>query len=182
MTAANVAQFIDALEDPHRQADCRELIGVMREICGCEPAMWGGSMVGFGQYHYRYDSGREGSYFVTGFAPRKTALTVYIMPGFAGFEDQLEQLGPHKTGRSCLYLKRLDAVDRDVLGELIRRSVDVMRALCVHVLNARATGTGKKTPPGGGVNIDERKTGVRPSVRRGPVRSRSRDPAPRPRR
>lgn len=124
--SASVEEFIDGIDDPQRRADCRELLVTLREICGCEPVMWG-NMVGFGTYHYRYASGREGDFFITGFASRKTALTVYIMPGFDDYAEHLERLGPHKTGRSCLYLKRLDAVDREVLYELIRRSVEVMR-------------------------------------------------------
>lgn len=123
---ASVDDFIDGIDDPQRRADCRELLETLREICGCGPVMWG-NMVGFGTYHYRYASGREGDFFITGFAPRKSALTVYIMPGFDDFAEQLERLGPHKTGRSCLYLKRLDDVNRDVLRGLVRRSVEVMR-------------------------------------------------------
>ena len=83
--------------------------------------------MGFGRYHYQYDSGREGDFFITGFSPRKTALTVYIMPGFDRYEERLQRLGPHKTGKSCLYLKNLDAIDRDVLEEIIRDSVSAMR-------------------------------------------------------
>jgi hypothetical protein len=89
--------------------------------------MWGSSLVGFGRYHYRYASGREGDFFVTGFSPRKTALTVYVMPGFDDYAEQLDKLGPYKTGKSCLYLKNLDTVDRDVLESIIADSVEVMR-------------------------------------------------------
>jgi hypothetical protein len=99
----------------------------MKTITGSEPKMWGSSLVGFGRYHYRYASGREGEYFITGFSPRKSALTVYIMPGFGGNQARLEKLGPHKTGKSCLYLKNLDTIDRGILEEIIRDSVKVMR-------------------------------------------------------
>jgi hypothetical protein len=126
-TIDSVEDFVDALDNPQRQRDCREMIGVMRAITGEEPVMWGGGMVGFGRYHYRYDSGREGEFFLTGFAPRKSAFTVYVMPGLERYAGSLQQLGPHRTGRSCLYLKTLGAVDRDVLADIIRDSVDVMR-------------------------------------------------------
>ena len=99
----------------------------MEAISGSRAAMWGSSMVGFGRYQYRYASGREGEFFLTGFSPRKTALTVYVMPGLERYADQLERLGPHKTGKSCLYLKSLDAVDREVLEEIITDSVEYMR-------------------------------------------------------
>ena len=124
---ASVEDFIDAVEDGRKRADCQELIGLMRTITGHDPKLWGNSLVGFDTYHYRYASGREGDFFVTGFSPRKTALTVYIMPGLDRYAEPLERLGPHKTGKSCLYLKNLDAIDRDVLEEIIRDSVRVMR-------------------------------------------------------
>ena len=89
--------------------------------------MWGPSIVGFGKYHYKYDSGREGEFFVTGFSPRKTAMSVYIIPGFSGNEGLLERLGKHKTGKSCLYITSLADVDMDVLETLIAASVDAMR-------------------------------------------------------
>ena len=90
--------------------------------------MWGSSLVGFGRYRYRYESGREGEFFLTGFSPRKTAFTIYIMPGLARYADLCAKLGPHKTGKSCLYVRRLEAIDPDVLEEIIRDSVDFMRA------------------------------------------------------
>jgi hypothetical protein len=89
--------------------------------------MWGPSMVGYGTYHYKYDSGREGDFMVTGFSPRKQALTVYIMPGFSGFAALLDKLGKYKTGKSCLYIKRLSDVDEKVLERLISESVRQMR-------------------------------------------------------
>ena len=129
-TIANVTSvnaFIDTVEDERKRADSHELIELMRTITGHEPKLWGNGLVGFDSYHYRYASGREGDFFITGFSPRKTALTVYIMPGFDRYEDRLQRLGPHKTGKSCLYLKNLDAIDRDVLEEIIRDSVGAMR-------------------------------------------------------
>jgi hypothetical protein len=126
-TSASVENFINAVESEQKREDSREMIEIMKRITGSEPKMWGSSLIGFGSYHYKYDSGREGDFFITGFSPRKTALTVYIMPGFDRYEEQLEKLGPFKTGKSCLYLKNLDAIDRQVLEEIIRDSVAVMR-------------------------------------------------------
>ena len=126
-TTASVEDFINAVENDQKRKDSQELIAMMRKITGAEPRMWGASLVGFDQYHYKYASGREGDFFITGFSPRKTALTVYIMPGFEDYEEKMARLGPHKTGKSCLYLKNLDAVDRGVLEEIIRDSVEAMR-------------------------------------------------------
>jgi hypothetical protein len=96
----------------------------MKKITGHEPRMWGSSIVGFGQYHFKYPSGREGDWFRTGFSPRKQNLTLYVMSGFEGHEKLLARLGKHKTGKGCLYINRLDEVDRDVLSELIRKSLE----------------------------------------------------------
>jgi hypothetical protein len=127
-TRASVKAFIDAVDDERKRRDSRELAAMMSDITGSEPKMWGSSMVGFGHYHYKYASGREGDFFLTGFSPRKTALAVYIMTGFDDCAEQLARLGPYKTGKSCLYLKNLDAIDRDVLEEIVRDSVKVMRS------------------------------------------------------
>jgi hypothetical protein len=126
-TAASVDTFINAIEDPHKRQDSQDMIALMRQVTGHEPRMWGSSLVGFGSYHYRYASGREGEFFLTGFAPRKSALTIYVMPGFDRYEKFMKNLGPHKTGKSCLYVKSLDAIDRDVLEEIISDSVAHMR-------------------------------------------------------
>jgi hypothetical protein len=123
----SVNAFIDTVEDERKRADSHELIELMRTITGHEPKLWGNSLIGFDSYHYRYASGREGDFFITGFSPRKTALAIYIMPGFDDYAEQLQRLGPHKTGKSCLYVKNLDAIDRDVLEEIIRDSVSAMR-------------------------------------------------------
>ena len=124
---ASVESFIDSVADERRREDCRALVRMMSDISGCRPRIWG-SMIGFGQYHYRYASGREGDFFITGFAPRQSALTVYVMSGLAGQAARLETLGPHRTGKSCLYLKSLDTVDTGVLREIIRDSVATMRS------------------------------------------------------
>lgn len=101
---------------------------MMAEVTGEPPVMWGDSIIGFGRYRYARRDGSQHAFFLTGVSPRKTALTVYIMPGFADFADLLARLGPHTRSVSCLHIKRLDAVDFDLLTELVRRSVEVMRA------------------------------------------------------
>jgi hypothetical protein len=126
-TETAVTDFIESVTDERKRADSYELIELMRVITGSEPKLWGSSMVGFGRYQYRYKSGRAGEFFVTGFAPRSSALTIYVMPGFESLGAQLEKLGPHRTGKSCLYLKNLDAVDLAVLRKLLTDAVDIMR-------------------------------------------------------
>jgi hypothetical protein len=121
--AAAAAAFIDAVEDPERRADCRALATLMEEVTGEPPVLWGTSIVGFGRYHYRYESGREGDSFLAGFSPRKRELTLYIMAGFDRYPELMAKLGRYRTGKSCLYLKRLSDVDMAVLEELIRESV-----------------------------------------------------------
>lgn len=126
-TRASVTDFINSVEDPDKRADVRKVAAMMRRATGKRAKMWGSSMVGYGTYHYRYESGREGDYMMTGFSPRKQALTVYIMPGFEHFAGLMKKLGKYRTGRSCLYIKRLSDVDEDVLEELINESVTYMR-------------------------------------------------------
>lgn len=127
-TGASVKAFLDAIEDPVKRADARKLAKMMRAATGRRARMWGTSIVGFGRYRYRYESGREGEWMLVGFSPRKQNISIYIMPGFDRFGSLLARLGNFKTGKSCLYVKRLDDVDEEVLGELIRESVAVMRA------------------------------------------------------
>ncbi|MCT4561909.1 MAG: DUF1801 domain-containing protein [Crocinitomicaceae bacterium] len=122
----SVVDFINAVEHPKRKKDAFLLLEWMQELTGQEAVMWGDSIVGFGSYHYKYDSGREGDMPLVGFSPRKAKMVVYIMPGFARFNDLLEQLGPYKTGSSCLYMSTLDKVDHDILKELIKRSFTYM--------------------------------------------------------
>ncbi len=119
----SVDAFIDGVEDKQKQADCRVLIEVMKQVTSDEPKMWGPSIVGFGSYHYKYASGREGDWFHVGFSPRKQNLTMYITDGFEAYREQLAELGKFKTGKSCLYVKKLDDVNMDVLRELIEASV-----------------------------------------------------------
>lgn len=124
---ASVKQFLASIEDPMKRKDCMALEKLMARITGCKAEMWGGSMVGFGSYHYTYASGREGDWFLCGFAPRKQALTIYIMSGFKGYAALMKKLGKHKTGKSCLYVPSLEVVDQEVLAGLISGSVAAMR-------------------------------------------------------
>jgi hypothetical protein len=117
---ASVAEFLAGVADPKRRADAEAATALMAEVTGAEPTMWGGSIVGFGSYHYRYASGREGDWPAVGLSPRKQALTIYLSAGFDGYDDLLARLGPHSTGKSCLYVKRLSDVDDEVLRELVR--------------------------------------------------------------
>lgn len=121
-TAASVPAFLKTLEDDRQRKDCKAIVKMMKEVTGENPKMWGANMVGFGSYHYTYDSGREGDWFVTGFSPRKTNLSLYLMAGFLDFDKLLAKLGKHKTGKSCLYIKTLEDVDQGVLKKLIKES------------------------------------------------------------
>jgi Domain of unknown function (DU1801) len=129
-TSADVNVFIDALPNERRRSDARELCELMRSVTGEPPVMWGPSIVGFGSYHYRYESGRTGDAPLAAFAPRKANLVVYLA---GGYEDRypklLDKLGPHKTGKACLYAKRLGDVDLDVLRQLVERSMRVGRGV-----------------------------------------------------
>lgn len=119
----DIAAFVAGIEDEARRADAEALLDLMSAATTEEPRLWGSSMIGFGTYHYRYASGREGDWFKVGFAPRKSNITVYLLSGMVGYDDLLAKLGPHKAGKSCVYVKRLADVDRDVLTELVKRSV-----------------------------------------------------------
>jgi hypothetical protein len=122
-TRASVTAFLDAIGDERRRSECKALVKIMRRVTGARPIMWGPSIVGFGRYRYRYESGREGDWFLTGFSPRKQALTVYVMTGFKRHGTLMRKLGRHKTGASCLYLRSLEDVDPEVLEALITESV-----------------------------------------------------------
>jgi hypothetical protein len=125
-TKQSVTAFINDVDDKQRRADVKKVAAMMRRATGKKAAMWGSSIVGYGQYHYKYASGREGDFILTGFSPRKQALTVYIIPGFKRFDALMKKLGKYKTGRSCLYLKNLSDVNEKVLEQLIDRSVKFM--------------------------------------------------------
>jgi hypothetical protein len=126
-TRASVTAFMAAIEDRQMRADAKQVASMMRRATGKRATMWGPGIVGYGRYHYRYASGREGEFMITGFAPRKQALTVYIMPGFGRFDKLMSKLGKYKTGKSCLYIRRLADIDEAVLERLIRESVEYMR-------------------------------------------------------
>jgi hypothetical protein len=127
-TGASVDEFLESVQNSRRREDGFAVLAMMREITGLEPEMWGPSIIGFGDYHYKYDSGREGDFFLTGFSPRKQSLTLYIMGGLEGHENLLGKLGKHRTGAACLYINRLADVDVDVLRELIRISFESAKA------------------------------------------------------
>jgi hypothetical protein len=128
-TAASVDAFLKRIPEETRRQDCRTVLHLMQQATKAEPKMWGTSMVGFGSYHYTYPSGREGDWFLTGFAPRKQDLTLYIMSGFDRHQPLMANLGKHKTGKSCLYIKRLADVDLGVLKGLITESVKHVRKM-----------------------------------------------------
>ncbi len=123
----DVNAFLDAVENPRRRADARQLLDLMQTVTGEPPKMWGPSIVGFGKYHYRYASGRDGDSLVVGFSPRKQNLVIYIMPGFSDYGELLGKLGKFRTGRSCLYVNKLDDVDLQLLEQLVRESVEEIK-------------------------------------------------------
>ena len=126
-TRVSVTEFLAGIDDRQQRADAKKVAAMMRRATGKRAKMWGASIVGYGSYHYKYASGRDGDFMITGFSPRKQALTVYIMPGFSSFKKLMEKLGKYKTGKSCLYIKRLSDVDEKVLEKLIVESVRNMR-------------------------------------------------------
>ena len=124
---ASVTTFLGAIEDKQQRSDARKLSSMMRAATGSRAKMWGASIVGFGRYHYKYASGHEGDCFVAGYSPRKQSFSIYVMAGFSGCEKLMAKLGKHKTGKSCLYIKRLDDVDEAVLMKLIDKSAKYMQ-------------------------------------------------------
>ncbi|NNG11074.1 MAG: DUF1801 domain-containing protein [Arenibacter sp.] len=126
-TSNSVSTFLNACEPEQKRLEAWELVGLFQKITGEPPVLWGESIVGFGKYHYKYKTGREGDMLLTGFSPRKQNFSIYIMAGFPKYQDLLEKLGPHKTGKSCLYIKRLSDIDLNVLGELIKTSFETFK-------------------------------------------------------
>jgi len=122
-TKDSVAGFLGKIADAKRREDAKAVAKLMAEATGEKAEMWGSGIVGFGRHRYKYDSGREGEWMLTGFSPRKSELVVYIMPGFEHFPDLMKRLGKYKTGKSCLYIKKLEDVDTKVLKELVTQSV-----------------------------------------------------------
>lgn len=121
-TGRSVGAFVAALPE-ERRSDCDALAGMMRELTGAEGRMWGPAIVGFGDYHYKYASGREGDWFLAGFSPRKNDLTIYVMAGLDEYAEPLARLGKHKAGKSCLYVKRLADIDLGVLRAILADSI-----------------------------------------------------------
>lgn len=119
ITEKSVESYLSTLGDAQR-TEAEKLINIFKEVTKTDPAMWGSSIIGFGQYHYKYDSGREGDSLATGFSMRKSGPTIYIMPGYTDYSHILKELGPHKLGKSCLYLKSLENIDIPTLKKLIR--------------------------------------------------------------
>jgi len=125
---ASVEAFLNGIADERKRQDAFAVLHLMQEVTGEAPTMWGASIVGFGSYHYKYASGREADWMLVGFSPRKQNLTLYIMAGFAQYDELLTRLGKHSTGSSCLYIKKLQDIDLTVLRELVSQSVAHMKA------------------------------------------------------
>lgn len=129
VTKDDPASFIAAVEPEKKKADAEELLAFFNRVTGLKPQMWGPSIIGYGRYQYKYESGREGEFMLTGFSPRKQNLSLYIMPGyrFGDMQEKLSRLGKHKVGKSCLYINKLADVDMQVLEEIVRDGVAYMR-------------------------------------------------------
>jgi hypothetical protein len=126
LTDASVTDYLNAIENDQVRQDCFTILEIMQDATKAKPQMWGDSIVGFGTYHYVYASGREGDWMLTGFAPRKKNITLYIMSGFEQYEGLLSRLGKFSRSKACLYIKRLSDIDMPVLKELVQASVDHM--------------------------------------------------------
>jgi len=124
---ADVQTYLDSVGSQKRRRDAHALVELMERVTGEQPRMWR-TVVGFGQYHYRYESGREGDAPAAGFAARKAASTIYVLDGVGAYGDLLERLGPHTTGVGCIYIKDLSQVDLDVLGEIVAQSYTTLTA------------------------------------------------------
>ena len=125
-TDAKVSDYMASIAKDDRRADCERILDMMTRLSGEPPKMWGSSIVGFGEYHYTYDSGREGDAIRTGFSSRAQNISIYVMPGYQDFDDELARLGKHKMGKSCLYIKRLSDIDEAVLEEIITKGLAIM--------------------------------------------------------
>lgn len=126
-TKISVDKFLKGITDEKKRADCYQILKMMERATKSKPKMWGTSIIGFGDAHYVYESGREGDWFITGFSPRKQNLTLYMMGGFHPFEDLMKKLGKHSTGKGCLYINKMEDVDVKVLKELITKSVKMAK-------------------------------------------------------
>jgi len=123
VNSASVGKFLSSIENKTRQADAKRLLTIFKEVTNTKPKMWGENIIGFGLYKYKYESGREGAWFTTGFSPRKQNLSIYIMPGFSEVSHLLDKLGKHKVGKSCLYVNKLSDIDESILRKIIALSV-----------------------------------------------------------
>lgn len=125
-----VTDYIANIEKDERRADCQKILDIMAELTGWTPKIWGSNLksgiVGFGEYHYKYETGREGDMLRTGFSSRAQNISIYVMPGYQDFDEELSRLGKHKMGKACLYIKRLSDVDEDVLKEIISKGLKIM--------------------------------------------------------
>ena len=126
-TDQNVEEYINKVENPTKREDSLKILEIMKEISNEEPVMWGDSIIGFGSYHYKYKTGREGDWFIIGFAPRKQNLSIYIMSGFDRYDELLDKLGKYKTGKSCLYINKLKDVDVSILKEIMGQSIEFVK-------------------------------------------------------
>jgi hypothetical protein len=124
---ASVEAYLNAIDDTQRKKDCQEIHELMQKVTGHEGSMWGDSIVGYGSYHYKYESGREGDWMQVGFSNRKQSISVYIMSGFSKYDGLLSKLGKHKTGKSCLYINKMEDIDEQILEEMIRTSVEYIQ-------------------------------------------------------
>ncbi|MGJ8529242.1 DUF1801 domain-containing protein [Maritalea sp.] len=125
-TSADVDAYLLQIEDETKRLDCLKIKEMMERIVGAPAKMWGTSIIGFGTYHYKYESGREGDFMRSGFAARKANIVLYIMSGFSDYDELLEKIGKYKTGKSCLYIKRLSDIDESILEEMVTKSVQFM--------------------------------------------------------
>ena len=127
-TTKSVPEFLEQIDDPKRRSDCITIAAMMEKLTGSKPKMWGDFIVGFGDYHYKYASGREGDWFLAGFSPRKQNLTIYILGYLEFYTELLEGLGKYKHGKGCLYIKKLDDIDLKVLESLISTSIERLKS------------------------------------------------------
>jgi len=125
-TEQDPKEFLMTIADEKKRQDSFKILEFLQQVTGVEPRMWGSSIIGYGSYHYKYADGQEGDWPLTGFSPRKQNLTIYITSGFDQYEELLKRLGKHSTGKSCLYIKKLEDIDLDLLAELVKQSVDHM--------------------------------------------------------
>jgi len=126
-TDISVSDFIEMISDDQVRADCYAIIKLMEKVTGEKPKMWGSAIIGFGKYAYKYESGNSGEICLAGFSPRKVNITLYVLAGFPGQAELLQKLGKHKTGKACLYIKKLSDVNIDVLGNLVKGSINFLK-------------------------------------------------------